>query len=126
MIKLKYSLPMAAALAVVSTAAAAPSAFAYESCTKQAAAIQSARRAALELKADRNALVPELEAAGDAWEDAQTVRNFSSDHASRADRARAEYEASKSRLRSIEAELQEAVASVNARVSAYNSHCATD
>ncbi|WP_156807820.1 hypothetical protein [Henriciella marina] len=123
---MKYLLPMVAALAVVSTAAAAPNAFAYESCSKQAASIETARQAALELKAERNAVVPELEAAGDAWEDAQTVRNFSADHAMRADQAKVAYDASKSKLRSIEAELQEAVANVNERVSVYNRHCASD
>lgn len=123
---MKYLLPMASALALVSTATAAPNAFAYESCSKQAALIETARQAALELKAERNAVVPELEAAGDAWEDAQTVRNFSADHAMRADQAKVAYDASNSKLRSIEAELQEAVASVNERVSVYNTQCATD
>lgn len=106
--------------------ASTPPAFASESCAEQAAAIRKAQTAALDLKAERAALLEKVETAGETWEDAQTVRNFSSDHAARADTAKADYEELKAQLRALDTELQTKAARTNARVSAYNTNCANE
>ena len=114
-------------VAIVSLTAfvAAPFAAASESCVQQAETIRTAQQNVLKLKAERDALVLKVEDAGDAWENNQALRNFSAEQARQADSSRAAYEDLKARLRAVEADLQEKAASANARVNAYNTHCAT-
>ncbi|WP_147372420.1 hypothetical protein [Henriciella barbarensis] len=102
---------------------AAPFAAASESCVQQAKSIRTAQQTVLELKAERDALVPKVEDAGDSWQNDQALRNFSAEQAQQADRSRTAYEDLKARLRAVEADLQEKAASANARVNAYNTHC---
>ncbi len=104
---------------------ASPVALASSSCSSQARSIKELRAEAASLKADRDALVIEVEAAGDAWEDAEATRLFSPDHAARADLALDAYEDLKAELETLEGELQDTVSDVNSRVSRYNTTCAT-
>ncbi|HIG23472.1 MAG TPA: hypothetical protein EYG02_09935 [Henriciella marina] len=112
-------------VAIVSLTAfvAAPFAAASESCVQQAETIRTAQQSVLKLKAERDALVPKVEDAGDAWENNQAMRNFGAEQARQADSSKAAYEDLKARLRGVEADLQEKAASANARVNAYNTHC---
>lgn len=102
---------------------AAPFAAASESCVQQAKSIRTAQQSVLELKAERDALVPKVEDAGDAWQNDQAMRNFSAEQARQADSSKAAYEDLKARLRGLEVDLQEKAERANARVSAYNTHC---
>jgi len=104
---------------------ASPVALASLSCSSQARSIKELRAEAASLKADRDALVVEVEAAGDAWEDAEATRLFSPDHAARAGLALDAYEDLKAELETLEGELQDTVSDVNSRVSRYNTTCAT-
>ncbi|RIJ20580.1 hypothetical protein D1224_15860 [Henriciella barbarensis] len=121
MIKMTHSLTVAALS--LTAVVAAPFAAASESCVQQAKSIRTAQQTVLELKAERDALVPKVEDAGDSWQNDQALRNFSAEQAQQADRSRTAYEDLKARLRAVEADLQEKAASANARVNAYNTHC---
>lgn len=111
--------------AAVLGSAAIPIASASASCSAQARSISKMQDEAAALKAERDDLVIEVEDAGDAWEEAEATRLFSPDHASKADLALSAYEARKDELSDIEADLQDKVSKVNARVAQYNSACAT-
>lgn len=102
---------------------AAPFAAASESCVQQAETIRTAQQNVLKLKAERDALLPKVEEAGETWQNDQALRNFSAEQARQADSSKAAYEDLKARLRGVEADLQEKAASANARVNAYNTHC---
>ena len=124
-----YGLYISFARAAVAAAGfslmASPVALASSSCSSQARSIKELRAEAVTLKADRDALLIEVEDAGDAWEDAEATRLFSQDHAARADLALDAYEDLKADLETLEGELQDTVSEVNSRVSYYNTACAT-
>lgn len=103
----------------------APNAFAL-TCSQQAADLQSQQVHAQEIAETRLALVDEVEAAGDAWEDVEIHRLASTGHADVADQAKAEYEALKADLVEKELALQAMVVTLNNDVSAYNQRCVTD
>lgn len=103
---------------------ATPAALASTSCSSQARSIKELRTEATNMQADRDALLIEVEDAGDAWEDAEAMRLFSPDDAARADIALNEYEDLKSDLEALESDLQDTASDVNSRVSRYNSICA--
>ena len=66
------------------TVLAAPLASA-QSCAKQAASLQEKQVEAQALAEARLTLVDEVEAAGDAWENAEAMRNFGEEQAIEAD-----------------------------------------
>ena len=115
------SLSAIAALFVV----AAPTANAM-SCGEQAADLQNRQVTAQEIAEARLALVDEVEAAGDAWEDVEIHRLVSAGHAATADEAKAVYETLKADLFEKEVSLQNLVVSLNQDVAAYNESCAKD
>ena len=106
------------------TLIALPVASASTSCSSQARTIKELRAEAVSLQADRDALLIEVEDAGDVWEEAEATRLFSTEHAARADIALDDYEGLKSDLEALEADLQDTVSDVNSRVTRYNSTCA--
>ncbi|WP_084419249.1 hypothetical protein [Henriciella litoralis] len=114
-----------AALGIVIAALAAPSALAASDCSQMARTIKSGQASAKAMAADRDELLLEVEAAGDAWEDQEALRNFSASHAAEADAARAEYEALKAELVSLEDDLQARLSRLNRDAANYNRTCAT-
>jgi len=104
---------------------AAPSASAL-TCAEQAADLQK-RQAQVQKIADaRIALVDEVEAAGDAWENAEAMRNFGADEAAEADTTKVAYDALKSDLLQKEVALQAMVVSINDEVADYTKRCVKD
>lgn len=94
-----------------------------QSCTQQAAQLQERQVAAQELAEARLGLVDEVEAAGDAWENAEAMRNFGAEQAAEADATKDAYETLKADLQEKESSLQILVVSLNEDVTAYNSKC---
>nr|WP_070958701.1 hypothetical protein [Hyphomonas sp. Mor2] len=94
-----------------------------QSCSQQAAQLQEQQMAAQEMADARQVMVEEVEAAGDAWENAETMRNFGSEEATLADENKMTYEALKADLLNQEVALQALVVSLNDEVAAYNQKC---
>ena len=104
---------------------AVPSASAL-TCAQQAADLQNRQIEVQEIAEARLALVDEVEAAGDAWEDVEIHRLASKSHAQVADEAKVKYDALKADLFQKETDLQSMVVSLNDEVAAYNSKCVKD
>ena len=124
----EYSMkPMISSLSVFAAIAllAVPSASAL-SCAEQAADLQTRQSQIQTIAETRLALVDEVEEAGDAWENAEAMRNFGSDEAEQADMTKVAYETLKSDLMQKEVSLQTMVSSLNQDVAAYNQRCITD
>lgn len=96
------------------------------SCSEQAADLQNRQAKAQKIAEARLVLVEEVEAAGDAWENAEAMRNFGEDQAVEADSTKVAYEGLKSDLFEKEVALQNLVVSLNQDVAAYNESCAKD
>ena len=96
------------------------------SCAEQAADLQARQAKAQKTAEARLALVEEVEAAGDAWENAEALRNFGEEQALEADTTKVAYEGLKSDLFEKEVALQNLVVSLNQDVAAYNESCAKD
>ncbi|MEM7329528.1 MAG: hypothetical protein AAF437_12365 [Pseudomonadota bacterium] len=105
--------------------ATAPAASAL-TCAEQAADLQKQQVKAQKIADARLALVDQVEAAGDAWENAEAMRNFSKDQAAEADATKVAYDALKSDLMVKEQSLQSLVISLNQGVTAYNERCVKD
>lgn len=73
----------------------------------------------------REALVEKVEAAGDAWEAAEALRNFGKAQAAEADSTKMAYDMLKAELMRKEMVLQSAVGMLNGDVADYNAMCAT-
>lgn len=101
---------------------AAPQASAM-SCAQQASALQERQAEAQSLADTRLTLVDEVEAAGDAWENAEAMRHFSDANADEADATKIKYETLKADLMEKEMALQALVVSLNEDVAAYNAAC---
>jgi hypothetical protein len=116
--------PMISALGALSAAfiLTAPAAQA-QTCAQQAAQLQERQAEAQAIADARVSLVEEVEAAGDAWENAEAVRNFSAEQAAEADATKATYETLKADLLDKEVSLQTLVVSLNDQVAAYNRKC---
>ncbi|MEL7541171.1 MAG: hypothetical protein AAGJ51_09740 [Pseudomonadota bacterium] len=112
------SLSALAAMIVITTPAASAL-----TCAEQAADLQKRQTKAQQIADARIALVDEVEAAGDAWENAEAMRNFSKDQAAQADATKVAYDALKSDLFVKEQSLQAMVVSLNQDVAAYNKRC---
>jgi len=104
---------------------AVPSASAL-TCAQQAADLQNRQIEAQEIANARKALVDEVEAAGDAWEDVEIHRLASTGHAQTADQAKLKYETLKSDLMQKEIALQSLVVAINDDVAAYTKRCVKD
>lgn len=101
---------------------AAPNASAL-TCAQQAAELQNRQIEVQEIADARLALLDEVEAAGDAWENAEAMRNFGTDQAAQADTQKVAYDTLKSDLMDKEVALQSMVISLNDEVAAYNKAC---
>lgn len=94
-----------------------------QSCSQQATQLQERQVEAQALAEARLELVDEVEDAGDAWENAEAMRNFSSENAEAADATKTTYESLKADLMQKEVSLQDLVGSLNEQVAAYNAAC---
>ncbi|GAB5459585.1 MAG: hypothetical protein Hens3KO_26150 [Henriciella sp.] len=74
----------------------------------------------------RKAIAADVEALGELWEEAETIRNFSRQHAADADEKKAVYEAKKSEFRRIEMSFQADANQLNRDVADYNAVCSAD
>lgn len=92
-------------------------------CSQQAAQLQERQVTAQEMADARLTLVDEVEAAGDAWENAEALRNFGAEQAAEADATKVAYDALKADLLEKESSLQGLVVSLNDEVAAYNRKC---
>ncbi|MEM0986548.1 MAG: hypothetical protein AAGJ32_09895 [Pseudomonadota bacterium] len=66
------------------------------------------------------------EAAGEAWENAETVRHFSAEQAQAADRAKAAWDTAKADFHGKDAALRSAAAMLNRDIVEYNRACAPE
>lgn len=107
-------------------AAGAYSVSAQSSCASQAKAIKAGEKEAMSLKEDRDTLAAKVETAGENWENAEAMRNFSKEDAARAHETKAAYKKLKADLREFEALLQDRVSDLNTAVAVYNRKCASD
>jgi len=116
--------PMISSLSAVAAIVffSAPSASAM-GCAEQARDLQNRQVEVQEIADARLALVDEVEAAGDAWEDVEVHRLASAGHAQVADDAKLKYETLKSDLMQKEVALQAMVVSINDDVADYTKRC---
>lgn len=119
--RMKPMISFLGALAVMAVMTA-PLALA-QSCNQRAADLQQRQTAAQKLADTRLTLVEDVEAAGDAWENAEAMRNFSEAQADEADATKIEYETLKADLLQKELSLQALLVSLNEEVAAYNASC---
>ena len=116
--------PMISSLSAIAAMVifAVPGAIA-QSCSHQAAQLQDRQTEAQQIAEARLSLVDEVEAAGDAWENAEAMRNFGQEQADEADATKIEYETLKADLMQKEVSLQTMVVSLNDQVAVYNTKC---
>lgn len=112
---------IAAALLVMPAAALTPAQ--VEQCNAMAATFPAKQERIAAQTEARDALVARTEAAGEAWESAEELRNFSPDHAAAADTARAEWQALRAQTVSAERALQSAVQMLNTDAAQFNQRC---
>lgn len=110
---------------------AAPVAFAHangtpdvKACKAMTETLAPKQADIAEMTATRDTAAAKVEAAGDAWEDAETHRLVSSSHAVTADQAKASYDEARQTLARQEMALQASVRQYNDDVAAFNSRCA--
>lgn len=119
-----FALSAITALSVVATPiAAALTSSQVKECKAMGADLQARQVKAQKLADERLALVDEVEAAGEAWEDVEIHRRASAGHAAKADEAKAVYNGLKTTLMAKEVTLQDLVASLNGEVASYNRKC---
>lgn len=100
-------------------------AMASAGCYDQGKSLKARQAEATALKVERDELLVLVEDAGDAWEEAAATRGWTAEQTATANETKAEYEALKDELYTLEADLQSKVASLNEGVAAYNKSCAT-
>lgn len=115
------------ALAALSTPfASALSSGAVANCSAQARSLKAQQTATTELQAKRDALAADVEVAGEEWDAAEATRLFGDAETAKANEAKAAYEALKADFVTVEAELHDKAAKLNAGVAAFNETCATE
>lgn len=84
-------------------------------------------KATLEVKvAERDALAAKAEAAGEAWENAEAVRNFGAENAAAADALRLSFDEKKAAFESVESDLFERSSKFNKDTSRFNYLCVAE
>ncbi|MCA8901256.1 MAG: hypothetical protein KDA53_08390 [Hyphomonas sp.] len=111
------------ALAAPVAAADAASARDIARCKAMSASFGPKQEEVAKLKEARDTQVETVEATGDAWENAEALRNFSTAHAADADAAKLAYTDAKAELSRLELGLQARVAELNADIDAFNQSC---
>lgn len=127
MIKTVSSLALTAALfSVAIPAASALTSKQVQQCNTMGKSLQVRQAEAQKKVKAREALVAEVEAAGESWEDVEIHRLASAGHAATADAAKTKYDTLKADLMKQEMALQSLVGQINEDVAAYNGLCVTD
>lgn len=96
----------------------------FKACKALAATLAPKQADITELTASRDETAIIVEASGEAWEDAEILRNASAAHAAKADQTKSAYEDAKKQLARKEMALQATVRQYNDDVSAFNNQCA--
>lgn len=120
-LSLLSALALSAPLLVPS--AAALSAAEIKQCRALGASLQVRQGELTEMTEAREALVEQVQTAGDAWESAEALRNFGKAKAAEADSTKATYDALKKDLMRKEMALQSAAGMLNGDVADYNAMC---
>lgn len=117
-------IPVLAIATALAMPAAALSAQDVQRCNAMAATLTPKKAELESLTAKRDALAVEVETLGDAWEEAEAMRNFSSDGAAKADVSKSDYDRAKAQLMRLEQGLQASARQFNIDISDYNRACA--
>ncbi len=111
---------------VIALFAAAPVAFAdMAACNAMKATFKPKEAEIAKLTEKRDDIALVVEAKGEAWDDAQITRLFSTRHARTADLLKADYETVERELVNAEIGLSATVRQYNMDVAQYNAACAT-
>lgn len=94
-------------------------------CRALAATLPAKQEEITRLVDIRDEAAIDVEARGEAWEDAEILRRASRGHASAADTAREAYDAARERLAAHETALQDALTVYNDEVASFNRSCAS-
>lgn len=94
-------------------------------CQAMAATFAPKQAEIKKLTEKRDGLAEIVEAKGEVWDDAETLRLASAGHADTADAAKAEYTDAKTELQNTEIALQSLVKQFNLDVADFNQTCAT-
>ena len=94
-------------------------------CQAQADKLRKAQADIVAQQAARDALLSDVEEAGETWQAAEQTRLFSEAHARDAIAAKSAYDGLKADLAALEDDLQSNAASVNAQIETFNANCAT-
>ena len=113
-------------LAAQSAQADAMTAADVDRCKAMAATLAPKKAEIEKMTARRDELAELTETRGEAWENAEAMRNFSAQQAVEADESRKAYEESRRRLKQTEQALQAVARQFNQDVSAYNQSCSTE
>ena len=114
-------------LALIAATFSAP-AFAQNdraACGAMQASLTVRQTETLAMQDKRNALAEQVEAAGEAWENAEAMRAFGSAEAETADATLEKFETLKREFHQTQAALESKVNMINASVARYNSLCAS-
>jgi hypothetical protein len=95
-------------------------------CNAMAAGFGPKRAEFERLSSRRDALVISVEDAGDTWEAAEALRNFSPDHAQQADTTKAAYDDLVAEFDAVEQAYRVTGTQLNDDFAAYNAKCATE
>lgn len=118
---MKRSLPI---LALIAASFSVPAiAQDQRACNAMQASLSVRQTEALALQDRRDALAEEVELAGEAWENAESMRAFGRAEAETADAQRAKFDALEKEFHQTQAALKSKVQMINASVAQYNSLC---
>ena len=95
-------------------------------CNAMAASFGPKRAEFDALVSQRDELVIAVEEAGDIWDAAEALRNFSADHAAEADASKATYEGLVAEFDAVEYAYRVTGTQLNDDFAAYNAKCATE
>lgn len=95
-------------------------------CRALAAALSPKQTQILEMQKVRDEAAADVERTGELWEDAETLRRASRQHAEAADMARTGYDEARQTLADHELALQSAVGNYNEEVAVFNRSCTSD
>ena len=121
-----FMIPLLALFVFPVSTASALSATEVKACNAMAASFGPKRAEFDELTARRDALAIEVEEAGDIWEEAEALRNFSAGHATDADTKKAAYDDAVTRFDRADQAYRVTGAQLNDDFAVYNIKCATE
>ena len=121
-----FMIPLLALLVLPVSTASALTAQEAKACQAMAASFAPKKVEFDGLVTRRDALVIEVEEAGDVWEAAEALRNFSAGHAAEADAKKATYDEAVKQFDGVEQAYRVTGAQLNEDFAAYNAKCAIE